>query len=70
MNLPWWITCWLTKSWYEYLFAPKDRYCYSDVPYIEVLWCRLRGHPAGEIYYNPGGYEPNHHCRTCGDEIG
>jgi hypothetical protein len=36
----------------------------------ERILCRLRGHPEGEIYYNPGGFEPDHHCKTCGEEIG
>ena len=34
------------------------------------LICRLRGHPKGEVYYNPGGFEPDHHCQTCGEGIG
>lgn len=34
------------------------------------LICRLRGHPNGEIYYNPGGDEPDHRCKDCGEEIG
>lgn len=34
------------------------------------LICRLRGHPSGEIYYNPGGLEPDHRCKDCGEEIG
>lgn len=34
------------------------------------LICRIKGHPKGEIYYNPGGFEPDHRCQTCGEEIG
>lgn len=34
------------------------------------LLCRLRGHPSGEVYYNPGGDEPDHRCKDCGEEIG
>lgn len=37
---------------------------------IERLICRWRGHPKGEVYYNPGGDEPDHHCKTCGENIG
>lgn len=36
----------------------------------ERLICRFRGHPKGEIYWNPGGDEPDHHCSTCGENIG
>jgi hypothetical protein len=32
--------------------------------------CRLRGHPRGEVFYNPGGYEPNHDCVDCGEDLG
>jgi hypothetical protein len=36
----------------------------------ERLICRIKGHPEGEVYYNPGGLEPDHRCKTCGEEIG
>jgi hypothetical protein len=39
-------------------------------PYPRVVWCRFRGHPRGEVYYNPGGLEPDHSCRDCGETIG
>lgn len=32
--------------------------------------CRVRGHPKGAIFYNPGGYEPDWTCRTCGEDLG
>jgi hypothetical protein len=34
------------------------------------LLCRIRNHPEGEIYWNPGGDEPDHRCQTCGESIG
>jgi len=36
----------------------------------ERILCRLRGHPKGMIYYNPGGFEPDGRCQTCGENIG
>jgi hypothetical protein len=36
----------------------------------ERILCRLRGHPKGMIFYNPGGYEPDGRCKTCGEDIG
>jgi hypothetical protein len=34
------------------------------------LLCRIRKHPEGEIYWNPGGDEPDPRCQTCGESIG
>ena len=34
------------------------------------IYCRLRGHPNGQVFYNPNGYEPDTSCRDCGEEIG
>jgi hypothetical protein len=58
---------WFDRSWYQYLFAKFDDpgWC----PWYEHLWCRMNGHPAGQIYFNPGGYEPDYRCKECGDEI-
>lgn len=36
----------------------------------ERIVCRAKGHPKGEVFYNPGGYEPDHHCQTCGEDLG
>lgn len=33
------------------------------------LVCRLRGHPNGQVYYNPGGLEPDDRCVDCGERI-
>lgn len=43
---------------------------YTDVPWWRVIRCRWRGHPAGIVFYNPGGLEPDTTCRECGDNIG
>lgn len=36
----------------------------------EAIWCRLRNHPAGLVWYNPNGFEPDMHCKFCGDNLG
>ena len=33
------------------------------------FWCRFRGHPAGVVWFTQG-YEPDMHCKNCGDDIG
>lgn len=37
---------------------------------IQRILCRLRGHPNGQVFYNPNGYEPDTSCKDCGEEIG
>lgn len=59
---------WLfTRDCWQYLLEPrKDK----EVPWIKVIICRWQGHPAGIIFYNPGGLEPDYTCRGCGDDLG
>ena len=59
----WW---WLSREGRAYLFAPRAD---TEVSWIRVLRCRFRGH-VGPIWYNPSGYEPDMHCRECGDDLG
>lgn len=61
------IAKWLTRGWWAYLLAPHRD---SDVPRRTVIWCRLRGHPAGEIFYNSAGFEPDHRCANCPENLG
>lgn len=51
---------WLSLWWWRYLFASRDWH---------NAWCRARGHP-GVFWYNPGGLEPDMHCRRCGEDLG
>lgn len=37
---------------------------------FQNAWCRMRGHPNGMIYYNPGGTAPDGRCKDCGEDIG
>ena len=80
-KLSWWETrpCWLWLEWYSYLFRIPN-YKDGDRPlgrggeskwldYCRRIYCRYKGHPNGQVYYNPNGYEPDYHCKDCGDEI-
>ncbi len=42
----------------------------GDIGLLRTVWCRLRGHPAGPWYYNPGGFAPDMDCKNCGDNLG
>jgi len=64
----WPFTKWLSIEWWKYLFAPRNRN--SDLSKIKTVICRARNHPAGVRWYNPGGIEPDMHCRNCGDDLG
>ncbi len=66
------------KWWWQYIFwnIPSEqadslvKYRWQrPLGYSKIWWCRLRNHPAGTIYYNPNGFEPDNHCKNCGDEL-
>ena len=73
------IAYWLTgaEPWQYFFGAPHamyetryGRWHYFGNPvvtYCKTVWCRLRGHPAGQVFYNPGGTEPDESCRNCGE---
>jgi len=53
---------WLSLWWYQYLF---------EKPFtIRKIFCRIKGHPNGPVWYNPEGLEPNMCCRDCSDYLG
>lgn len=61
-------TLWLRWSWWwGFVLRPRDDTTWGS--WLATVWCRLRGHP-GEIYWNPGGLEPDHRCKRCGETIG
>lgn len=47
---------------------PSRRWFGPVVTYAKTVWCRMRHHPAGSVYYNPGGCEPDPTCKNCGEE--
>lgn len=56
-------------KYFKYLFEKKSPYH----NWFEVIWCRLRGHPKGVIWYNTSylePIEPDMTCRGCGDDLG
>lgn len=57
----------------KYLFAKADNPRWSSdnliIDWFIRLKCRIKHHPCGSIYYNPGGYEPDGRCKDCGDLI-
>ena len=64
----WAFTKWFNRGWYQYL---RMRTPYSkDVPRWAHLWCRIRNHPHGVVYYNPSGLEPDMRCKDCGEDLG
>jgi len=64
---------WFRLSFYQYLFEkadyPKWRSNNFFIDWFIRLRCRIKGHPHGEIYYNPNGYKPDGRCKDCGDLI-
>lgn len=72
-DLPWLALPSPITDWYEWRYwlrTGRWRLTFTDETRVYRIYCRLRGHPRGEIYYNPGGIEPDHRCKDCGEEIG
>ena len=55
-------------GFYQYLFSDLD-WADSLKHKLQIIICRAKGHPAGRVFYNPGGFEPDNSCKNCGDEI-
>ena len=62
----WMIGLRLWWEWIVYLFEPS----HGDVNRLQAAWCRYNNHPAGVYWYNPSGWEPDMHCKYCGDDLG
>lgn len=64
---------WLSFEWWKYILSPRQKYryggFYSDASWLDVVICRIKGHPHGCFWYNPNGLEPDYHCKDCGEEI-
>ena len=56
------------KDYREFIFTDDEWEKLS----FSSFWCRMAGHPYGEIYYttNVCATEPNHRCKYCNDYIG
>lgn len=53
---------WFTLEWWKYLLAKPRSWT--------AFWCRMKGHPEGTVWFNPGALEPDMHCKNCGDDLG
>ena len=62
------ITRWVRWGWWSYVLEKPE---HRGARYWTVVWCRLRGHPAGIVYYNfaPDAIEPDYSCKNCGEVI-
>ena len=58
-----WVLC-TTRDGRAYLFANN-----YDGRW-QAVWCRLRNHPNGVVWYNAGGLDPDMTCKDCGDDLG
>ncbi len=56
---------WFTLVWWQYLLEKPAR----GSSMFKAFFCRMLVHPAGVIYYNPIGLEPDMRCKNCGDEL-
>ena len=67
-SIEWWkLTRWFTKGWWQYLLEPKCK----DVSWLTAIWCRVRGHPAGVVWFTLSDrLEPDMSCKDCGDDLG
>jgi hypothetical protein len=71
-----WINLWGPPwlDWYEFTGWLKGGRWHHVYLFEETrtyrIYCRLRGHPNGMVFYNPWGYEPDTSCQDCGEEIG
>ncbi len=59
----------LSKWFWEYILYKRSNY-YGDVGWLKTIWCRITNHKCGIVWYNPNGFEPDMHCKRCGDNLG
>jgi hypothetical protein len=57
---------WFNYWWWQYLLL-KPAY---GTPRLVAIYCRLRNHPYGVVWYSPMGLEPDMSCKNCGDNLG
>lgn len=54
----------------DHVFFKCPRWRMVGAPsWPRVIWCRMRGHPAG-VYWYTSGMEPDMRCKGCLDDIG
>jgi len=62
----WRLTRWFYPSWYQYLLEQP----YRQKRTWAMVWCRVKGHPYGVVWYNLSGDEPDMSCNGCGEDLG
>ena len=63
----------LTRAGWRDLLAPPSytgREWYGRWARLRAVWCRLRGHPPGVVFYSSHSSEPDWRCKGCGDDLG
>lgn len=50
------------RKWWKYVLAKNNRT-------IKSIICRMRNHPCGVVWFT-SDYEPDMHCKNCGDDLG
>lgn len=58
---------WINIDWWKYLLSEPSS---CEDSRWRAFWCRARGHPYGVVWYTLYGYEPDMHCKNCGDDLG
>lgn len=69
---------WFYIDWWKYILEKPHRDQYDFHKYkigflverFKIIKCRMRGHKCGVIWHNLYGYEPDMHCKNCGDNLG
>ena len=57
---------WFYLSYWRYLFSKP----YGSKLTLRIVFCRIKGHPHGTVWFNPGGLGPDMRCRDCGEDLG
>jgi len=63
---------WFNYWWYKYLFTFNRYSGMDDASFIEkviCIWCRIKGHPKGPIWFT-SGFDPDMQCKDCGEDLG
>lgn len=57
---------WFSIWFWKYLLEKP----HGDIGRVRTAICRARNHPCGVWWYNVGAFEPDMHCKNCGDDLG
>jgi hypothetical protein len=72
MTMLWWnVLRWFTREWWKYLLTDlNNSWWFGDEGRIQQILCRIKGHPAGEIFFTLYRDEPDHRCSNCREDLG